>query len=188
MRSVFFSLHSLFHLQFQYWKGAIIAVSHDEAFINRVIASSLVGDKISKINGLALSGELWYGLFIFFLYDNLVCIIYYIKLGSCRKKSFAGSTVLLKNIKLWLWKRFKVEKITAVYDSYRNNWNSELLPFYPWVPFNRTFSNKFRGRPNLLDKKGCCWRVVEVSSSRCSFWSFSSYWFICLSATLKLFN
>jgi ATPase subunit of ABC transporter with duplicated ATPase domains len=41
------------------FEGAIIAVSHDEAFVNRVIATAVTGDKASVNAGTALSGELW---------------------------------------------------------------------------------------------------------------------------------
>mmetsp|Transcript_25219 Transcript_25219/g.24139 ORF Transcript_25219/g.24139 Transcript_25219/m.24139 type:complete len:293 (+) Transcript_25219:379-1257(+) len=41
------------------YEGAIIAVSHDEAFVNRVIATSLTGDKKAIAAGSALQGELW---------------------------------------------------------------------------------------------------------------------------------
>ena len=40
-------------------QGAIIAVSHDESFVNKVINSAVVGDKDSKEDGTALKGELW---------------------------------------------------------------------------------------------------------------------------------
>ncbi len=36
-----------------------MAVSHDEAFVNRVIAGAVVGDKNSKADGTALAGDLW---------------------------------------------------------------------------------------------------------------------------------
>jgi len=39
--------------------GAIIAVSHDESFVNKVIKGAVVGDKESKENGTAQRGELW---------------------------------------------------------------------------------------------------------------------------------
>ena len=42
-----------------YVQGAIIAVSHDEAFVNRVISSAVIGDKSAKATGTALHGELW---------------------------------------------------------------------------------------------------------------------------------
>lgn len=41
------------------FKGAIIAVSHDESFVNRVIASAVTGDKRAVSAGLAAKGELW---------------------------------------------------------------------------------------------------------------------------------
>ncbi len=36
-----------------------MAVSHDEAFVNRVIAGAVVGDKESRAAGTALGGDLW---------------------------------------------------------------------------------------------------------------------------------
>jgi hypothetical protein len=34
-------------------------VSHDEAYVNRVISQAVVGDDESKKDGTALQGELW---------------------------------------------------------------------------------------------------------------------------------
>ncbi len=34
-------------------------MSHDEAYVNRVISQAVVGDAASKKEGLALQGELW---------------------------------------------------------------------------------------------------------------------------------
>lgn len=34
-------------------------MSHDEAFVNRVIAGAVVGDKESRNAGTALTGDLW---------------------------------------------------------------------------------------------------------------------------------
>lgn len=34
-------------------------MSHDEAYVNRVISQALVGDEESKKEGRALQGELW---------------------------------------------------------------------------------------------------------------------------------
>jgi ATPase subunit of ABC transporter with duplicated ATPase domains len=52
------------------YEGAIIAVSHDEAFVNRVIATSLTGDKKAVAAGSALQGELWV------MSKKKVCYIY----------------------------------------------------------------------------------------------------------------
>ena len=40
-------------------QGAILAVSHDESFVNKVINTAVVGDKESRDAGTALQGELW---------------------------------------------------------------------------------------------------------------------------------
>ena len=41
------------------YEGAIITVSHDESYVNRVISSAVIGDEESKKAGTALHGELW---------------------------------------------------------------------------------------------------------------------------------
>ena len=41
------------------YEGAIITVSHDESYVNRVISKAMVGDEESKKAGSALHGELW---------------------------------------------------------------------------------------------------------------------------------